>query len=184
MRFPQCSAAPEFRASGLVDEDVRRWALLAARLLLAAVFLLAGSSKVRAPMEFAQAVRAFHLLPDSVAGPFALLLPWIEILAAVYLVAGFLGRLAAAVTGAMLLMFVVALLDAVLTGNIAHPCGCFGSTSSPLVSALAGGDTVGWWDIIRDVLLLGLAGAVVLGGPGAFSVDGWIAGRRFTREQE
>jgi uncharacterized membrane protein YphA (DoxX/SURF4 family) len=113
--------------------------------------------------------------------PFALVVPWIEILAAVYLVAGFLGRIAAGAVAAMLFMFIVALLDALLTGNTAHPCGCFGSTSNPVITALAGGDTVGWWDAIRDVVLLGIALAIAWLGSGALSVDAWASSRRSGR---
>jgi uncharacterized membrane protein YphA (DoxX/SURF4 family) len=144
-------------------------------LLLAAVFLLAGIAKVGDPSGFAAAVRAFHLLPDPLVVPFALVLPWLEILAGLYLVAGFLTRMAAVAVAAMLVMFIVALLDALLTGNTAHPCGCFGSTSNPVVTALAGGDTVGWWDVIRDVILIGFSAALLSLGPGAYSIDAWLA---------
>lgn len=114
-------------------------------------------------------------MPDPLAAPFALILPWVEILAAVYLILGFLARLTAAATAAMLLMFTVALLDALITGKTGHPCGCFGTTSNPVVTALAGGDTVAWWDVIRDVVLLAIALALAWLGPGAVSVDEWVA---------
>lgn len=182
MRSTARSTAPDTATRLVFDLDWTPWALLAGRLLLAAVFLLAGISKVQAPSEFAQTVRAFHLMSDPLAAPFALILPWVEILAAVYLVVGFLGRLAAAGMAAMLLMFIAALLDALVTGNTAHPCGCFGSTSNPVITALAGGDSVGWWDVIRDVILLAVALGVTWLGSGALSVDGWVANRRVAGE--
>ncbi len=178
MRSTAPSAAPDASTHLVSDENLTRRALLVARLVLAAIFLLAGISKVQAPSEFAETVRAFHLMPDPLAAPFALILPWVEILAALYLIVGFLGRLAAAATAAMLLMFIVALLDALITGHTAHPCGCFGSTTNPVITALAGGDTVGWWDVIRDVILLALALGVAWLGSGALSIDEWVANRR------
>lgn len=148
--------------------------------MLAGIFLLAGVSKVQSLHEFAQAVEAFNLLPVQLAVPFALILPWVEILAALYLLVGFLGRVAALVTAAMLVTFIVALLDALLTGNTAHPCGCFGAAANPVVSALAGGDSVGWWDVIRDGILLGMALSIAWFGSGALSLDEWVARRRDT----
>jgi uncharacterized membrane protein YphA (DoxX/SURF4 family) len=181
MRSTARFTAPEPPTRAAPRGDATGWGLLAGRLLLAAVFLLAGISKVLAPTEFIQAVRAFNLLPDPLVAPFALILPWVEILAAVYLIVGFLGRPAAVATAAMLLMFIVALLDALVTGNTGHPCGCFGSTSNPVITALAGGDSVGWWDVIRDVILLAIALALVWRGPGELSIDEWVASRREAR---
>jgi uncharacterized membrane protein YphA (DoxX/SURF4 family) len=178
MRSTARSRAPETAPGIDAEVDPIRWVLLLFRVFLAAIFLIAGISKVQSPHEFAQAVEAFNLLPIPLAVPFALILPWVEIIAASYLFAGFLGRLAGAVTAGMLLMFIVALLDALLSGNTAHPCGCFGSAANPIITALAGGDTVGWWDVIRDVVLLAMALAIAGLGSGALSVDEWLASRR------
>jgi uncharacterized membrane protein YphA (DoxX/SURF4 family) len=178
MRSIARSRGPDTTAGLSAGGGFVRWALLAARLVLAAIFLIAGISKVQSTHEFAQAVEAFDLLPLQLAVPFALILPWVEIIAALYLLVGFLGRIAAVVTAGMLLMFIVALLDALLTGNTAHPCGCFGPGANPIITALSGGDTVGWWDVIRDVILLAMALAVAWLGSGALSVDEWLASRR------
>jgi uncharacterized membrane protein YphA (DoxX/SURF4 family) len=153
--------------------------LPAARLLVGGIFLLAAVPKIQSPGAFADAVRAFHLLPAELVMPFAYVLPWLELLVGLYLVTGFMTRLGALGALLLLCMFLVALLDALLSGNTAHACGCFGSAGNdnPVVAFLAGGNTVTWWDVIRD-LALALAAALVLWwGPGPLSVEEVFARR-------
>lgn len=159
---------------------VRSVPLLSVRIVLGGVFLVAGLTKVQSPGAFAEAVRAYNLLPSVLVIPFALVLPWLEVLVAAYLVTGLLSRLAALGSAVMLVMFVVALTDALFIGNTAHACGCFGGGlgASPVVSLLAGGSSIGWWDVIRDLILLGLASLLVDRGGGALSLDALLARRR------
>ena len=154
--------------------------LVGARLLVGGIFLLAGLTKVSSPGAFADAVRAYHILPPELVLPFALVVPWLELLAALYLLAGFMARLAAAGTAIMLAGFVYGLTDALATGNTSHACGCFGpgATANPVIAFLAGGNTITWWDVIRDLLLLGLSILVMVQGAGAVSADALLARRR------
>ena len=79
------------------DREPFRSALqITARVLVGGIFLLAGITKVGSPGAFADAVRAYHLLPGTLVLPFAYILPWLELLVAVYLLIGFMTRLAAA----------------------------------------------------------------------------------------
>lgn len=152
----------------------------ASRLILGATFLIAGIDKAQAPGAFAEAVRAFHLLPPSLVLPFAYILPWLEILVAAYLLAGFMSRLAA--SGAIVLLggFVFALGTSLARGDIHHACGCFGSEGSanPILVLLSGGSTITWWDLIRDLLLIGLAALILVLGSGPLSLDALLARRR------
>jgi len=58
--------------------------------------------------------------------------------------------------------------------------GCFGpgAAANPVVAFLAGGSTITWWDVMRDLLLLGLSVLVIVHGPGAVSADALLARRR------
>lgn len=155
-----------------------RYAPLAARLIVGGIFLLAAVPKIQSPGLFADAVRAYHLLPPSVVLPLALTLPWIEALVALYLLVGFLARPAGVAAAVMLLTFVYALLTSLITGNTAHSCGCFGpGQSNPVITLLSGGNAVGWWDVFRDLILAGLAMLVAFRGAGPLSVDALIARR-------
>ncbi|HEX6508294.1 MAG TPA: MauE/DoxX family redox-associated membrane protein [Chloroflexota bacterium] len=159
--------------------DLTAIGLLVARILCGGIFLVAALPKIQSPGHFADAVRAFHLLPPSLVMPFAFVVPWLELLVAVYLLAGFMTRVGA--IGAIVLLgaFVAALLDALMTGNTAHACGCFGSgvDANPILTFLAGGNTITAWDVIRDVILMGLSGLIFWFGPGAISVEELMARR-------
>jgi uncharacterized membrane protein YphA (DoxX/SURF4 family) len=152
--------------------------LVVARGVVGGIFLLAGATKVGAPAAFADSVRAYHLLPASLVMPFATGLPWIELLVAAYLIAGFMVRFAAAAAILMLAMFEYALVQSIVTGNIHHACGCFGGADvNPVLAFIAGGNTVTWWDVIRDLILALLSLLVLLWGAGPWSIEARRWGR-------
>jgi uncharacterized membrane protein YphA (DoxX/SURF4 family) len=119
---------------------------LAARLILAAVFLLAAYGKLRDPYAFAMSIYAYRLVPPWAATTLAVLMPALEVLASLALVSRVLWRGGALILGTMLLVFVAALFQAILRG-IDIECGCFGKGSSP----------VSFWLIARNYGLLLLA---------------------------
>jgi uncharacterized membrane protein YphA (DoxX/SURF4 family) len=146
--------------------------LLLARLVVGVIFLVAGVTKVTAPGQFAEAVRAYHLMPVSLSYPFALALPWLEILAALYLLVGFMTRIASAACLLMLAMFEFALMQSLVTGHTHHSCGCFGSGAvNPVLAFLEGGNVITSWDVIRDLILVALAALIFFFGAGPFSIE-------------
>src|SRR5579859_6020613 len=168
--MPDAMIADARRSTGL---------LLIARLVVGGIFLLAGIDKVIAPGAFADAVRAFHLLPPALVLPFAFVVPWIELLVGAYLVVGYLCRIAAAGSIALLGMFVFALITSLVSGDTNHACGCFGSGGgvNGVLSLLEGGQTIGWWDPIRDLILIGMSILLFRSGAGTMSVDGLLTRR-------
>jgi uncharacterized membrane protein YphA (DoxX/SURF4 family) len=159
---------------------VRTGATLVARLVLGAVFALAALAKITAPELFRQDVAAYHLLSAAVVGPFALALPWIEALLALYLLVGLFLRPTAAVTAALLLVFSGALAISLARGATAHGCGCLPSSgplgSLPLVAWLAGGTTITPFDVVRDLVFVVLTAAVYWGDRHTLSLDGLLFG--------
>lgn len=103
------------------------WTLRASRWLLAGVMLGAALPKLIDPPGFAQSIFAYRLLPMAAVAPLALLLPWLEVLAALALVAGVARRSAAALLLAMLLAFTAGLGVNLARGNPVD-CGCFGAS--------------------------------------------------------
>jgi len=81
---------------------------------LGAVFIYASLDKIAHPLDFARIVYRYRLAGPSAtlgvvpANAFALILPWLEAVIGVLLVTGFWRREAAAITAALLVMFLVA----------------------------------------------------------------------------
>jgi len=117
------------------------------RLLLAALFVCAGLPKLIAPQEFALIVFRYHLLPDSLINMAALLLPWLEIVAALALLLPAWRR-----SGALWLAGLLGLATAAIAISLARgldiDCGCF--TLTP------GHSPISLWLIARNLTLIAL----------------------------
>ena len=102
-----------------------RWISTLARVVLGGVLIVAGVLKAADPQASVTAVRAYELLPARLATVVGWGLPFAEIALGALLLAG-LGTRAVAVAAAVLLMvFVAAVVSAVLRG-LSIDCGCFG----------------------------------------------------------
>jgi putative oxidoreductase len=135
--------------------------VLSFRLVLGGIFLYAGIIKVIDPFGFAQSIYNYHLLPGWLINPFAIFLPWIEIVVGAALILGvFVPGSSLIVTG-LLFMFAVALAFSLARG-LDISCGCF-STSQK-----AG--LITWKYLARDVVFLAMSCAVFFFDQGHFSV--------------
>ena len=151
------------------------------RLALAVVFLIAGGSKIPHPWVFVHTVEGYKMLPDALARPFGLALPWIEVLIGFYLLVGLFTRIVAAVSAAVLVLFLVALSVQIVRGNTTN-CGCVVGIDNPVITWFIGGNNIGPFDLVRDVVLL-LMSLVVAALPApAFAVDAILAARRGERD--
>ena len=114
------------------------------RLVLGGVLVWAGLAKVSEPALFAITVRAYNVLPNAFINGFAVVVPWMEIVAGACLLAGFWTRSGALAALALLSSFGVAIAVNVYRGaNL--DCGCFGldGTRGSLNAAL-----------VQDLLLI------------------------------
>ena len=98
---------------------------LLARMLVGAVWVVAGVLKLPDPNENVRAVRAYDLLPESVVPVVGHALPILEILVGLCLLLGLLTRVAAVVSALLLVAFVVGIGSAWSRG-LSIECGCFG----------------------------------------------------------
>ena len=130
------------------------WVSLIGRLILAGVLGYAALTKIGDPAGTVRAVRAYRILPDSLAGPFGHALPWVELAVAVLLLIGFGLRVAGAAATLLMAMFVGGIVSAAARG-LQIDCGCFGGGGVTADPHYAG-------EIIRDLLLLAVAVAVTL----------------------
>ncbi|MEU8422166.1 MauE/DoxX family redox-associated membrane protein [Micromonospora sp. NPDC048835] len=158
---------------------VRPWLGIAARLGLAAVWLVAGASKVGDLAASGRAVNAYQVMPYDVATVIGAALPFVELALGVLLLIGLATRLVAGVSAALLVVFIVGIASAWARG-LAIDCGCFGSGGQ-----LAAGQAPSYLpEILRDLGFLVLAGFLLIWPRTPVSVDGWLAGEPVVEDED
>jgi len=125
--------------------------LLAFRLVLGGLFVYAGAVKVLEPLDFAQNVRNYQLVGQSLSFVAAIILPWLEILAGLALILGVWMRGAALVVTGLLVFFIV-LTAVTMARGLDVDCGCFGSLSRKS----------GWSVVLEDLGMLALGLALLI----------------------
>lgn len=123
-----------------------------ARLALGGIFIYASLGKIAHPLEFARIIKNYQILPEFLVTLPALVLPWVELLAGLLLIAGIWTRSAALVLSSLLLAFILALAVNAVRG-IDVSCGCFSTSAADTENA--------WILISRDLLIL-LPGLVIV----------------------
>lgn len=136
-----------------------------ARVGLAAVWLLSGVPKAMDPDRTYVAVRAYDVLPPLGVELVAGILPWLEIALAVLLLLGLGTRVAAVVSGLLLLVFVAGVTQAWARG-LTIDCGCFGGGGQ-----VEAGETAYVAELVRDTGFLLLAAWLVLRPRTLFAMD-------------
>ena len=145
---------------------------LVARLVLAGVLLASGVIKASDPTQTTVAVKAYQLLPDSVAVVVASILPWLEIATGLVLLLGLATRIGAILSGLLMVAFIIGVGSAAARGlNI--DCGCFGGGGE-----VTAGQTTYTLEILRDIGLLALSVYLVVRPASLVSLDRWAGTRR------
>ena len=103
------------------------WVERLSRWVLAAVMIIAAVPKLADPGGFAQVVGAYGLLPDVLVSPAAILLPLLELAAAVLLIRG---RISGLWIAALLMLLFIAVLSYGISLGLDIDCGCFGPEDS------------------------------------------------------
>lgn len=148
---------------------LRPWLGTLARLVLGVVWLWAGWAKLRSPRSFTQVVRAYDATPEWLSKAFGYGLPVLEICLGVLLIVGVVVRMSAAVSGVLLVVFAIGLIQAAARG-LQLSCGCFGGGGGQTA-----GSTTYTLDLLRDVGLLVLAVFLVLWSMTRLSIDEFLA---------
>ena len=149
------------------------WISTAARLGLAAVWIVAGAVKVSDLAASARAVNAYDLMPYDAAKVVGAVQPFVEIALGLLLLIGLAVRLSAGISALLLVIFIAGIISAWSRG-LAIDCGCFSKGGE-----LGAGQSPEYaWEIARDVGFLVLAGILLWRPWTRFSVDGLIGGTR------
>ncbi len=143
---------------------------LLCRLALAAVWLSSGLIKAADPRAAQVAVRAYQIFPSSVSDLIGATLPYLEIGLGLLLLLGVATRWVAAMSAAVLVLFVAGVASAALRG-LSIDCGCFGGGGQ-----VAPGDTGYAAEVLRDIGFLALAVFLILRPRTPWSVDRLAAG--------
>lgn len=135
----------------LTDRLASPWLTLRVQIALGVFFVAAALPKIVDPPAFAHMIYNYRIVPGAFVNILALVMPWFELLAGIALILGIWTRTSAALIGALLGVFIVAISFNLARGN-AIDCGCF--------DVAAAGKTVAeritdmWWVVIRDLGML------------------------------
>ena len=110
------------------------------RLLVGAIFISFALSKILRPAVFALNVVDYGMMPAFGVNLWALFLPWAELVAGLFLILGIRTRAAATIIGAMNVIFIVGLVNAIFQ-HMPINCGCVGEVGEP----------VNWWKVTKNV---------------------------------
>ena len=117
--------------------------VLICRIFLGFLFIYASLEKILQPEEFAKQVGYYKALPFGMENLLAIMLPWTELIVGICLLAGLFVDGAALLSIIMMLVFILAISQAMLRG-IDITCGCF--------KVSADSDKLGLDTIIRDII--------------------------------
>ena len=134
-------------------------------MVLAAVLLISGVIKALDARETIVAVRAYQLVPESLVGAVAAVLPYLEIALGLLLLIGLATRHAAVLAAMVMVVFVAAVTSAAARG-LSIDCGCFGGGGE-----VAAGQTAYTAEILRDLGLLAMAVYLTIRPDTPLSVD-------------
>jgi uncharacterized membrane protein YphA (DoxX/SURF4 family) len=106
-------------------KNLRLWFGLIARLTLGGVLLVAGYLKYDEIAKSQMAVRAYEMLPVSLANIVGIILPFFEIALGLLLIVGAATRISATLATLLMFVFVIGISQAWARG-LSIDCGCFG----------------------------------------------------------
>lgn len=123
-----------------------RYLALVFRLYLGGLFIYASMYKISYAGEFAETVASYMIVPHWAVNPMAVLMPWLELVCGILLVAGFRAKSANAVIIGLLSSFTIAILVSLIR-DTPIGCGCFHTLE----------ENIDWTTLVRDLAWLGMA---------------------------
>ncbi len=121
-----------------------------ARLFLGGVMIAASLDKILHPAAFAQIVHNYQILPDWLINVTAIVLPWLELMVGILLIAGWVLPGSVLLANLLLLTFFTILIYNAARG-LDVQCGCFTTQTT-------GAPTATIWYLLRDAVFLLVAG--------------------------
>ncbi len=145
------------------------------RVGLGGLFAYAAWMKIGNVQAFAFSIKGFKIVDADTHGHLiisaAFTMPWVELIAGVLLVLGLWTRAATLTIGLMLIFFIAALLHVIFSPEVDADCSCFGDMN------LVCSSTVGWCQVIRDLVMLVPVVYLLWRGGGILALDTLIEGK-------
>jgi uncharacterized membrane protein YphA (DoxX/SURF4 family) len=119
---------------------------LVLRLYLGGLFVYASLYKISYPLELAENIASYQIVPFWAVNLMAIVMPWAELICGILLILGLRAKSAIRMIGGMLVLFIVAICLTLVRG-IPIGCGCFHSMEEPMT----------WGTVLRDLVWLAMA---------------------------
>ncbi len=165
------SLSPYLRRTGQTLRH--RYLTLATRVALGGIFIFAGVAKLGQLPEFASLVRAYDILPHSLAQIYGYTLPAVEVAIGVLLIAGIFSRFSASVSILATISFVIA-KSVALSRGMHLTCPCFGQAAVMLSSQT----------LVLDFVMLALAVQIIFHRGEFLALGAWLSQKAAELEQE
>jgi len=124
------------------------WLELASRWILGLTFIYASYNKILFPADFAKIIYGYDLFPNALINLIAIVLPFLELAAALALILGVYPRSAVSIINLLLVAFIILLSINLIRGH-EFDCGCFAANNSGSTAATE-------VTLIRDFIYLAL----------------------------
>jgi len=145
-----------------------QYVILALRVLLGLVFIVASLEKIVDPDAFGISISNYKILPAFIIPVPATILPWMELLCGLSILFGVLVRGSSLMVATMLVVFTLSVLSAMLRG-LDITCGCF--TQDPAAAA------IGWEKVAENIVLLCVTLPLLYSGEGQLSLEHYLRKR-------
>ena len=122
-----------------------KYFVIAGRLFLGGLLIYASIDKMANAPDFLKIIHNYKVLPVQLENPLAIFLPWLEFLTGLFLVVGKWAKSSWLLYSTMLVVFIIALSQALLRG-LDISCGCFSVAPSSTSTV--------WLRIIEDIVML------------------------------
>ncbi len=106
-----------------IQRGLQRWSELAARLFFGFYFMMAAYPKIMHPAEFATIIRRYQVLPEVLSNIPAVILPWLELIVGLFLLAGIM-KTATRYWGMFLMLFFTLMVAVAFMRGLDMDCGC------------------------------------------------------------
>lgn len=143
--------------------------VVAARIIIGAIFLISGLAKISDPARFILTLREFRLFPEVIVPFTAIWLPWFELILGVSVLVGLLHRTSALILACLNAAFLAAILSVIVRGIVVD-CGCFGM----LADMLGLPDMADMKAIVRNSIFIGLCLLISFSRSEVLSLDSYI----------